>query len=76
MAGSFGGVDAMAVTPEEVAAWVEASTACQGLATKVEDEAAMDRVVTLLRGGREPVRAASSGRGGKGRTGSDPERPG
>ena len=73
-AGSCGGVAAVAVTPtrEVAAAWVEESTARQGLPVKVDDPGVIERVVTLLREGREPVRAARSARGGKGRSGSDP----
>jgi len=66
----------MAVTPEEVAAWVEETTRRQGVPVKVEETGTVDAVVTLLREGREPVRAATAGRGGKGRSGSDPEPPG
>lgn len=79
MAGAFGGVAAMAVkgpTPEEVAAWVEETTRRQGVPLKVEEPGAVDAVVTLLREGRVPVRAAKSDRGGKGRSDSDLERPG
>lgn len=77
MAGPFGGVVAMALSHDpEVVAWVVESTAAQGVPVRVEEPAAVERVVTLLGEGREPVRAARSDRGGKGRSGSDPERPG
>jgi hypothetical protein len=66
----------MAVTPEEVAAWVEETTRRQGVPLRVEEPGTVDAVVTLLREGRVPVRAARSGRGGKGRSGSDREQPG
>jgi len=61
---------------EEVAAWVEETTRCQGVPVKVEEPGAVDAVVTLLREGRVPVKAARSEKAGKGRSGSDPGRRG
>ena len=48
----------MALTPELVAAWVEASCAAQGVPVHVSDPATIDAVVTLLRAGTlERIRA-------------------
>lgn len=54
------------MTPEALAAWVEASCAAQGLPVKVTDAGAVARVVTLLGGplgsGRAQARSASTAR--------------
>ena len=56
----------------EVVAFVERTTREQGLPVKVTDPAAIGVVVTLLREGRQPLRAARSGRAAPDRTGSAP----
>jgi hypothetical protein len=74
-AGSWGGAAAVAMnrpTAEEVAAWVEESTARQGVPVKVEDSGAVERVAVLLGVGRVPVRAARPGGAGRGRSGCGP----
>jgi hypothetical protein len=75
--GSRGAVAAGAVGHGPVVvAWVEATTARRGVPVKVSEPGAVERVATLLRGGRVPVRAARRRRGGRGRNGCDPEPPG
>jgi hypothetical protein len=76
-AGYWGAVAVVAVSHDPVVvAWVEATAARQGVPVKVEEPGVVERVVTLLREGGEPVRAARRRRGGRGRIGSDPEPPG
>ncbi len=41
-------------TPEEVAEWVERTTAEQGLDAKITDAQTIEAVAVLLREGREP----------------------
>ena len=60
----------------EVVAFVERTTREQGLSVKVTDPAAIGLVVTLLREGRQPVRAARSDRADPDQTDSDPGSPG
>ena len=74
-AGSRGAARAVGHDPV-VVAWVEATTARQGLPLKVGDRLVVERVAVLLRGGGERVRAARRRRGGRGRNGCDPEPPG
>lgn len=59
----MGGMVSSPSTPEAVVAWVERSTAAQGLPVKVTDVRAVEAVAALLKDGREPapVRAARSG---------------
>lgn len=54
MAGSARGVGGVVVTSGEVAAWVAATRAAQGLPAGVEDPAAVRAVVALL-GGQAPA---------------------
>ena len=76
-AGSWGAVALVALSHDPVVvAWVEATTARQGLRVKVQDLGAIGRVAVLLRGGGERVRAARRRRGGRGRSGCGPEPPG
>jgi len=76
-AGSWGAVGARALGHDPVVvAWVEATAARQGVPVKVEEPGVVGGVVTLLREGRAPVRAARRRRGGRGRSGSGPEPPG
>ena len=56
----------------EVVAFVERTTREQGVPVKVSDAAVVATVVALLGEGREPVRAARSGRGAPSRNGSGP----
>jgi len=76
-AGSWGAVALVALSHDPVVvAWVEESTARQGLGVKVQDPGAIGRVAVLLRGGGERVRVARRRRAGRGRSGCGPEPPG
>ena len=70
-AGSRGAARAVGHDPV-VVAWVEATTARQGLGVKVQDPGAIGRVAVLLRGGRG---AGQSRQTGDSREGSKRLRP-
>ena len=61
MAGAAGGVGVVAVTPEQVRAWVEQSCAEQGVPVLVDDPGTLAQVVVLLTG--QAARPAGRGSG-------------
>lgn len=61
------GVGVVAMTPQELAAWVARSCEAQGVAVQVSDPATIAAVVVLLRGG-----AAGRSRAQRGSTGGPP----
>lgn len=65
----------MALTREQVAAWVQRTCAEQGVPVYVSDAATIDRVVTLLRGGTAERTRAERGSTARSARSDSPDGP-